>query len=399
MKGLFLSLPSYSVTKILLPVIREVVQNGHEMIYYNTEEFKPKEDDINWIFRSYPRDALIYYSTEVNRGEGFWELGEGLLNTAINLENFLTEEIGREKPDYIIYSHLACWGRFISSLSSLPSITLFTTFVLDKRIMLPFLKKLETERTDSFDNVKQLITLSRKLDQLISRFRLEEASYDIWDLFVNSGDLNLVFTLPDFQPEKNILNSSFHFFGYPDLERKTPIPVKERDRIYISMGTVFNGDREFYSECITALSSINKHGKIVIGNQIDVSSFGVLPDKIELLSYASQNEELRYSSIFVSRGGMASIQEAISAMTPLIIIPAIPEQEMNARIVEELGIGIKLSFSGFNSDSLQQAITRISNDYKKYCLRMDYLRTKLLSREYKKEACQLINNHLKNRYQ
>src|ERR1700748_1086737 len=105
LKGLFLSLPSVSVNQTLLPVITGIATGDYRIIYYNTEEFRPSAP-VNYTFKAYPPYADGYDTDRFGTGMSFFRFAEALCDTADSLADFLLEEVERERPDFILHSHL-----------------------------------------------------------------------------------------------------------------------------------------------------------------------------------------------------------------------------------------------------------------------------------------------------
>lgn len=144
-KGLFFSLPSISIDKTLTPIIDGIASTSYEIIYYNIERFRPS-CKYKFTFRPYP-DAYQGFDTEaLNENTSYFGLGEMLVDTSFSLFDFLVQEVEKEQPDFIIHSHLAVWGKLLAKRFQLPGITLFTTHVLDAKIMLPFFRELNINK-------------------------------------------------------------------------------------------------------------------------------------------------------------------------------------------------------------------------------------------------------------
>src|SRR5579859_730940 len=197
LKGLFFCLPSVSVDKTLTPVIDEIGLADYEIVYYNTKNFEPAGAHP-FRFIAYPDTFRGYYSDRIDESTSYFLFGEILIDTAADLMDFLLSEAERGKPDFILHSHLAIWGKLLAKKYRLPAITLYTTFVLDKRIMLPFLRKISSATGVGLDNVHAGIGFYRKCASLYSRLQLEDKP-DPWDAYVNAGDLNLSFIHEAFQ--------------------------------------------------------------------------------------------------------------------------------------------------------------------------------------------------------
>eukprot|EP01015_Nassula_variabilis_P027366 TRINITY_DN559_c0_g1_i1.p1 TRINITY_DN559_c0_g1~~TRINITY_DN559_c0_g1_i1.p1 ORF type:complete len:151 (+),score=20.61 TRINITY_DN559_c0_g1_i1:67-519(+) len=80
-----------------------------------------------------------------------------------------------------------------------------------------------------------------------------------------------------------------------------------------------------------------------IGPKADELNAQGLPSHIIVRSFVPQLSLLKRASLFVSHVGMGSCMEALLNAVPLVAVPCHTDQLLNARIVESLKIGKKLS--------------------------------------------------------
>jgi MGT family glycosyltransferase len=297
----------------------------------------------------------------MNENTNYLEFGEILIDTATSLCGYLLNEIEKEKPDFILHSHLAVWGRLVANHFNIQVISLFSTFIMDKRIMLSYFRK-HPKNCEGTEHLRSTIRFSRKLGQLYERLQLK-AVPDIWDIYVNHKGLNLSFILENFQPDREILGPECKFIGFPGrLHEK----YAERDVIYVSMGTILNRNLKFYKLCLKVLANLDRRCILVVGKSTNISSLGEIPDCVQVVPFADQVKALKRSMIFLTRGGMASVHEAIFAGTPMVVIPEMAEQQMTAQTVESLGIGIHLPVPDLSEESMLASINRLLQNHSWY---------------------------------
>ncbi|CAL8143999.1 unnamed protein product [Orchesella dallaii] len=66
----------------------------------------------------------------------------------------------------------------------------------------------------------------------------------------------------------------------------------------------------------------------------------------------------------MTHSGIGGVNEAIFSSVPLICFPIFAEQDFNAQLVEQKGIGIKLEITDLKEEDLKNAILRILGDNK-----------------------------------
>lgn len=79
-----------------------------------------------------------------------------------------------------------------------------------------------------------------------------------------------------------------------------------------------------------------------------------------------QTEVLKQTDIFITHGGLNSVQEGLLNKVSLIVIPIVNDSFENAKMVEELEAGISLNFKNLNVDTLRNAVNTIENNREKY---------------------------------
>ena len=236
-KGLFFSVPSVSVSHTLTPVIDEISAGGYSILYYSTADFQPSGNHL-FSFRAYPANFNGYYSDRIDENTSYFQFAEILIRTASELMDFLISEVEREKPDFIIHSHLAIWGKLLAGHYKLPAITLFTTFILDKRIMLPFFRGMQPAHDAGLHHVHTAVNYYRTCLSLYARLRLEEKP-DPWDApYINAEATLICLLLPRyFQPQRQLLpNQQLCLPWVINFSRDTE--KKPKAYLYIAMGTI-----------------------------------------------------------------------------------------------------------------------------------------------------------------
>lgn len=68
--------------------------------------------------------------------------------------------------------------------------------------------------------------------------------------------------------------------------------------------------------------------------------------------------------VFVTQGGLQSLEEAVYNAVPIVGLPMIAEQPINVQNMVDLGIGLGLDYSSMTKDSLKQAILDVATNEK-----------------------------------
>lgn len=112
-----------------------------------------------------------------------------------------------------------------------------------------------------------------------------------------------------------------------------------KQTVYVSLGTSFVDDVEFYRDAIEAYSGRGDMQAVLSIGGIDPADLGPIPTSVIVRSFVPQVELLAHVDLFVTRSGMNSVSEALVQGVPLVGVPHIAEQAIVARRVEQLGAG------------------------------------------------------------
>ena len=116
------------------------------------------------------------------------------------------------------------------------------------------------------------------------------------------------------------------------------------------MGSIISS-KAFCHKCIKSFR--NKDVSVILSTgKVDPAELGTLPDNIYARSFVSQLDILKHADLFITHGGMNSVSEAMYFGTPMLVIPLLNDQPINAAQVERLKIGRKISFFPLSSNDL-----------------------------------------------
>jgi len=349
--GIFFNVPAHGHINPTLPIVNELVKRGETIIYYSTEAFREKIEKAGARYKPYSF-SLPQGPTS---GGNFVNLAGMLLKAT---EEVMSEEmnyIRKLQPDYIIHDSMCPWGKYMAKHLGIKAVNTTSTFVFSGET---------TNKADGFRKKILKMALEEgigKIFDIVSTNRRLKVEYGvdgkIMDLFRNQEELNIVFTSLQFQPDGAKLGNKFVFIGPSIYDRKDAQDfsfenIGDRKLVYISLGTIANERLDFYRECIKAFSKSEFNVLISIGSKVNKKEFGVVPSNIYIENYVPQIEVLKRASLFISHGGMNSVNEALYFGVPLLIFPQQPEQVMVAKRVEELGAGICITKKEIDSEYL-----------------------------------------------
>jgi MGT family glycosyltransferase len=101
---------------------------------------------------------------------------------------------------------------------------------------------------------------------------------------------------------------------------------------------------------------------MAIGEEVNLEQLGLIPANFEIRSFFPHPTVLRLARVFVSQAGPSSIMESFYYSVPLVMVPQTPEQQVNARRTEDLGLGRRLQTAQVTAESLRQAVAHVDAD-------------------------------------
>lgn len=101
---------------------------------------------------------------------------------------------------------------------------------------------------------------------------------------------------------------------------------------------------------------------IVSTGQTDPGALGPLPANVVPLRFVPQLEVLDRAALFVTHGGMNSVNEAMQAGVPMLVVPQGADQPMTAARVVEVGAGLSIRTEDVDKGSVRALARRLLHE-------------------------------------
>ena len=333
MKILFINLPYYGHVIPTIGLVKELIRQGCEVTYMLPFDWEEKMAESGAVFYGYKNHK---------------QLAEQMKNAFAAAEEII------EQYDFVIYEQFFFLGKHLAEKYNKPVARVFTAPVTNKSLM------------DEFITAKGPLSIFKH--KWIAKAFTKDIARDVrlktdnWldEIIENPPELNLVYTLRAYQPyAEEFPEDQYKFLGPSVYERETKDFVYQkgnRPLVYISLGTILKGAVSFFQNCVEAFRGENIDVIVSVGKQFDMRKLKNVPENIKIYPYVPQLEVLKQADVFVTHGGMNSVSEALVYGTPMVVIPFVSDQPVNARCIEKLGVGKRLDYAKAEPEILKNMV-------------------------------------------
>ncbi|XP_057664770.1 UDP-glucosyltransferase 2-like isoform X1 [Diorhabda carinulata] len=407
-------MPAVSHQRVFQPIWRELSLRGHEVIVVTPKPLKdPSLVNLTEIDVGGSNNELIQrhgFQFFMNKQNGIhtkipkifnmhYDFAEAILKNDqfIKIYNNTEENfdvvIAQTYISPILYSLAAKFRAPLIGVSSMGAYigshfamgnpnppSLYSEMFLPYNGRLTFYERLKSSLYYAFVRFYRHFVILPKSDELARRYLGNDLPY-MGEIEGNMS-LLLLSTNPFLSPPRSTI---------PTIISLESIHVKPVEALPRDLQTFLDESKEgvVYFSLGSNVQSINIPERV---RNILVESFAELPYKILwkfesdtlpnqpknviIKKWLPQKDVLAHPNVkvFLSQCGLQSTEEAVSRAVPIVAIPFIADQEMNAkRLSEDLGVAIHLDFVTFTKQQLTAAIIEVAEN-PKYKKNMERLR-------------------------
>lgn len=378
----FICLPATGHVNPTLPLVAELVRRGHCVTYATSAKYAAAVESAGALFfengedlsAQFPRLSSTASASTAQDDAGrpsragmLAGLGAGMMSGLLERllerarDDFpaLVSRLAADRPDAVCYDAMTLAGKMAAMKLALPDIALLPTYATNDHFSM---RELMPARPPA-----DVLAGWKRARQLIADFAREQGLPDFTFMEGPPASLNICFIPREFQPAGDTFDDRFHFVG-PSLGRRVNGEAwqprrTDRPLLFISLGTTPLNDRpDFFRLCLDAFAGTEWQVAMAIGDRMEVNELGGIPQNAEVRPFFPQLDVLRHAEVFLSHTGMNSTMEALYLGVPIVAFPLQPEQEANARRVEDLGLGRRLPADGLSATLIRNAVAEVSGD-------------------------------------
>lgn len=355
---LMINVPAEGHVNPSLGVAKAFADRGDNVHYITTEKYKSRLEGVGanvYLHEDHPLIGGVDPTSE----EGIQFFMNIMLQTSTDILS-ITKQLAEEISfDFVYYDSFGA-GELVRDYLQIPGFSSSASFLIPEeyRKRLP----LHPENTGTME-------YSDKNRQLMETMKQEfgVAPSSMLQFMHNQGEQTMVYTSAYFQPRLEEFGKENHFIGpsFPERKGTHDFPLqdlKNEKVLYISMGTVLDQVEEFFNQCIDAFADFD--GKVVIaaGSFADFNKINAAPENFIIRSYVPQLDVLEHTDVFLTHGGMNSVNEAIDKEVPMVVLPRDKDQPMVAARLAELHAGYPIFPGDVSEETLHQGVDQVVND-------------------------------------
>ncbi|UOQ87538.1 macrolide family glycosyltransferase [Gracilibacillus salinarum] len=386
---LMINVPAEGHVNPSLGITKAFADRGDNVYYISTEDYKDRLEGVGAnvvLHDNYLKGAEI----DPGSSDGLHSFLNIFLKTSFDILS-VTRELDKDISfDFVYYDSFGP-GELVRDYLHIPGFSSSASFLIpeDYKKKLP----LHPEAAGSLHFNEEGKVL---LDRVKQEFGV--APKNMLQFMQNQGEKTMVYTSEYFQPRLEEFGEGHHFIGPSFPQRKGTIDfpfdqIENEQVLYISMGTVLDHVEAFFNMCIDAFSDFP--GKVVIaaGSSVDFEKLKDAPENFIIQKYVPQLDILQHTNVFLTHGGMNSVNEAIYYEVPMVVIPRDKDQPMVAARLSELEAGYAIFPDELTEEALKNAVNQIvEND--DYYQGIEKIKSSFQSCGGPAEALEIIDDYL-----
>lgn len=350
--------PGHGHINPTLPLVEELTRRGHRVSYATGERMLGAVEHAGARGVELPMSLPTVtpgMEMTVETMAGMLEYLHGECRSALPV---LLEHFEQDRPDVVCFDMLAPVGRMLADKLGVPLVALMPSFASNEDMSVQ--QRMIPEGFDPHDPA--LVKAAALFEEIAEDFELPGDQFPLRPV---AGATSVVFLPKAFQIGAETFDDRFHFIG-PCLGSRAEqdyAPVDEQaPLLFISLGTAFNNRPDLYRTFLDAFGDGRWQVAMAIGGSVEAADLGEIPANFDVRPGFPQPGVLRRASAFVTHNGMGSTTEALAYGVPMVGVPQMLEQAVNADHVTALGLGRRLLDDELTASGVRAAVEEVAAD-------------------------------------
>jgi UDP:flavonoid glycosyltransferase YjiC (YdhE family) len=137
---------------------------------------------------------------------------------------------------------------------------------------------------------------------------------------------------------------------------------RRRPTVVVTLGTNYNRTPGVFETAVEALAGDAVDVVMTVGSNRDPAALGPLPSNIRAVRYVPLSLLLPRADLTVCHGGFNTVMSAVTAGTPLVLIPIDSDQPAQAQRCAELGLGRRIDLRALSGERLRDEVHTVLRD-------------------------------------
>jgi len=133
----------------------------------------------------------------------------------------------------------------------------------------------------------------------------------------------------------------------------------ERPLVYMSLGSQNYSHPDLFTCVANSLARMGVQTVMALHDMVDTDFAANLPASVIKTRYAPQLALLDRAALVVSHGGANTVMESLLRGLPLLLLPLLNDQPLQARFLERSGAGIALDPSSLDEEICQRSLAQL----------------------------------------
>ncbi|GAA2607502.1 MULTISPECIES: macrolide family glycosyltransferase [Streptomyces] len=361
---LFFGIADHGHVLPYLALVEELVARGHRVTYVTSDDLADTVTGAGATAVRYESRYDKVDSFEIANHQDASLMPILLLEESISMMRATAEHLGDEIPDAIAYDIASFHaGRILGRKWNRPTVELNPFYASNENFSYLHAMMEFDDEADAAAVPPDMTPWLDRTGALLAENGIDEHP---GQFAMAIHGFNLVHIPQAFQFSGETFDDRFKFVG-PCLGSRHFLGEWKRPEdglplVLISLGTVFNKNPEFFKAAVEAFHGRPWHVVITVGDGIDPAELGELPANVEVHRWVPHLDVLEHAAVFVTHGGMGSVQEALYWGRPMVVIPQSRDQRPTARNISDRKLGVTLRPADVTAESLYRAVAETAED-------------------------------------